>query len=183
MVRQPIVPEFTGEEFLRWESARPEKYELHYGFVVSFAGGTLRHNAIALAMRDIFKNKLSSCATFALDVKTRIEDNAYYYPDVVVVCGEVDVDTDVIEAPTIVAEVLSPSTQAYDRIDKRNAYRKLPSLRALVIVHTETRRIEVDDRGGIGGAWRTTCYDDEMHAYVDSIVFPLDEIYGPMPTA
>lgn len=134
MVRQPIVPEFTGEEFLRWESARPEKYELHYGFVVSLPGGTLRHNAIALAMRDVFKSKLSSCATFALDVKTRIEDNASYYPDVVVVCGE-------------------------------------------------TRRIEVDDRGGIGGAWRTTCYDDEMHAYVDSIVFPLDEIYGPMPTA
>jgi len=129
MVRQPIVPEFTGEEYLRWELARPEKYERHVGFIVSFAGGTLRHNQIALAMHDVLENKLPSCATFAIDVKTRIEENAYSYPDVVVVCGE------------------------------------------------------VDDRGGMGGAWRTTCYDDEIRADVYGIDFLLDEIYGPMHAA
>ncbi len=100
MVRRPIVPEFTGEEYLRWESARPEKYISHFGFIVSFAGGTLRDRQLALAMRDVFKNKFSSCATFALGLKTPIERNAYSYPD--------------------------------------------------------------DDRVGMGGAFRTTCYDDEI---------------------
>ena len=90
MVRQPIVPEFTGKEYLRWESARPEEHELHVGFIVSFAGGTQRYDRLALAMRDVVKNKPPSCATFALDVKTRIEENASSYPDVVVVCGGAD---------------------------------------------------------------------------------------------
>ena len=81
MVRRPIVPEFTGEEYLRRESARQEKYISHFGFIVSFAGGTLRHDQLALAIGDVFKNKLPSCATFALGVKTPIEENAYSYPD------------------------------------------------------------------------------------------------------
>ena len=129
MVRRPIVPEFTGEEYLRWESARQEKYISHFGFIVSFAGGTLRHDQLALAIADVFKNNFPSCATFALGVRTWIEENAYSYPDVVVACGD------------------------------------------------------DDDRGGIGGAWRTTCYDDEMRADVYGIDFPLDESFGPTHTA
>jgi hypothetical protein len=102
VVREPIVPEFTGEEYLRRESAGAQKYELDF---LPFAGEPLRHNEIALATRP-------SCATFAFDVKTRIGEDASYYADVVVV------------------EVLSPSTQTYDRIDDPNVYRKLPSLRS-----------------------------------------------------
>lgn len=183
MQKQPIIPEFTGEEYLRWESARPEKYELHFGFIVSFAGGTLGHDRIAFAMRSALENRLVSCVTFGSDVKVMVAHDSYFYPNATVVRGEVDFAATEILKPTIVVEVLSPSTQAYDRIDKRAAYRKLPSLRAIVIVHTETRRVEVDDRGGMRGAWHSICYDDATHARIGDIELPLDEIYGPMPTA
>ncbi len=183
MMKRPIVPEFSGEEYLRWEAARPEKYELHFGFIVAFAGGTLRHNQIALAMRDAFKARLGSCTTFALDVKTRVRSDTYYYPDVVVVCGDVDLAATEIHAPTIAVEVLSATTQGYDLVDKRAAYRAVPSLKYFIIVHVETRRIEVDDLGGIGGTWRTAWYDDRDVAFIHGEHIPLDEIYGPLPTA
>ncbi len=176
----PILPEFTAEEYLRWEEARAEKYELHNGFIVGFAGGTLGHDRIAYAVRTAFERAFAPCVTFGSDVKIQVSLNSYFYPDVTVVCDDVDLWATAVTSPTVVAEVLSPSTQGYDRIYKRGAYRALPSLEAFLIVHVEMRRIEVDARDD-SGVWKTHPYDGGDTALVHGKTFAVDDIYRDTP--
>ncbi len=176
-MKEPIVPQFTGEEYLRWEEARPEKYELHHGFIVAFAGGTIAHDRVAFRLRTFFDRAFERpCETFGADVKIRIADETFFYADAGVVCEPVDTQDTTVARPTIVAEVLSRSTHAYDQVEKRAAYRTLSSLAAYVIVHADMRRVEVDERGP-EGAWQTAFYDDDF-AYIRGRTLALDDLYG-----
>lgn len=160
-MREPIVPEFDAETYLMWESRQRERFELHYGFVVAFAGGTLDHDHIAFNARIVLNECfLAPCRTFGSDVKVRVGERNFYYPDAGVLCAEHAGEDDSVSDPAVVLEVLSPSTRAYDLIDKRAAYRSLPTLIAYVVVHADRRRIEVDLRDATG-AWFTTVSERE----------------------
>jgi Uma2 family endonuclease len=176
-MREPIIPQLAEREFLIWEAAQAAKFELHHGFVVAFAGGTLDHDQISRNVCVEFERLFPApCRVFGTDVKVRVTSDLYYYADAGVVCDDVTGGTTLIERPHIVAEVLSPSTRAYDLIEKRAAYRSLATLRAYVIVHTAFRRVEVDERG-LGGVWNTQTYD-VGEAFVNGRVTALDAIYA-----
>ena len=180
-MREPILRELTADAYLEWEAAQHERHELHHGFTVAFAGGTFRHNRLAIAMLRVLERLYPApCRTFSSDMRVRVAEDMFFYADAGVVCEPVADDATYVERPAVVVEVLSRSTSAYDRIEKRAAYRALPSLASYVIVHADVRRIEVDERG-LGGRWHTRTYDGGV-ASIGAGSFPLDEVYGDAGT-
>jgi Uma2 family endonuclease len=123
-------------DFLAWENAQPEKHEFHRGEVFAMVGGRRTHGRTVMNLSRHLGNLLagSPCQVFAETI---------LYPDLFVTCDKADLATDMIfRSPTLVIEVLSPSTQAYDRSQKFAIYRRLVSLQEYVLVDPETRRVE-----------------------------------------
>jgi len=175
-VREPVIPQLAEREFLSWEAAQDGKFELHHGFVMAFAGGTVDHDTIAFNIRTALSTLFPApCRTFGSDVKLRAASDVFYYADAGVVCEALAGDATVIEQARIVVEVLSRSTRSYDLVEKRAAYRGMESLRAYVIVHADMRRVEVDERGR--ESWRTDTYD-AGDAFIDGRAVGLDAVYA-----
>lgn len=138
----------TVEEYFELEDNSEEKYQYFKGEVFMMAGGTANHNRIAgnlfANLRELFKGK--PCEAFTSDMKIQIEaSDLFTYPDVSVVCGEIDFyenRQDTISNPKIVFEVLSESTKDYDRGTKFLLYRSLESLTDYVLVSQSEVRIE-----------------------------------------
>ncbi|MBC5800081.1 MAG: Uma2 family endonuclease [Candidatus Eremiobacteraeota bacterium] len=176
-MKQPIIPQLSAEEFLRWEEAQSLRFELHHGFAVAYAGGTVSHDRVSFRARGLLARLYPSpCETFGRDVKVRVSEATFYYCDAGVRCDPIDDDATVIERPHVVVEVLSRSTRPYDIVEKRAAYRAMNCLAAYVIIHTDMRRIEVDARA-TNGRWSTGTYGDD-EAYLNGQAFVLDEVYG-----
>ena len=177
MAREPVIPQLREREFLSWEATQEQKFELHHGFVMACAGGTLRHDRLAFNLRTALERGYTRpCRTFGSDVKLRVSADTYYYCDAGVVCEDVADENTVVRAPRVVAEVLSASTRAYDLVEKRAAYRGMPALAAYVVVHADMRRIEVDARAQ-DGTWQTQTYDDD-DAFVEGRAMSLASIYA-----
>lgn len=152
---QPAVKQgFSPDDFLAWEVEAAEKHEYLQGEVFAMGGASRRHNAIALNLAAHFNSHLEGtpCRAYMADMKVRVEaTQAFFYPDVVVSCDATDHAADLyLTAPVLVVEVLSESTQGYDRGAKFAAYRKLQSLREYVLVDPDSRRIEVFRRNDEG---------------------------------
>jgi Uma2 family endonuclease len=174
---QPVMPQLSEAAFLLWEKGQRGKFELHLGFVYAVSGGTLSHDRIAFNIRTLLERQLRRpCRTYGSDVKVRISSNTCYYPDLTVSCEEVDDSATILGRPKIVVEVLSPSTQEYDLVEKRAAYREMPALRAYAIAHSDSRRVEVDRRNA-AGSWETEVFDSG-DALVDGYCLSLDQIYA-----
>ena len=135
----------TLDEFLAWENQQPERHEFHRGDVFAMAGGRRTHGRVVLNLARRLGNHLdgSPCQVFSESMKVQIGNDTLLYPDVFVTCDKADLATDMIfRSPSLVIEVLSPSTQAYKRSQKFALYRRLASLQEYVLVDPETRRIE-----------------------------------------
>lgn len=141
-----MQPRFDAQAYLAWEAEQAEKNEYLDGEVFAMAGASEAHVTIALNLAMALRNHLRGgpCSVFISDMKLHVQaDNAYFYPDVFVTCAESDRAQSLAKsAPTLVAEVLSPATSAYDRGAKFAAYRKLPTLREYVLIDPE--RLSVD---------------------------------------
>jgi Uma2 family endonuclease len=176
-MREPLIPQLDAEEFLHWEARQPEKFELHHGFIMAFAGGTFAHNKITNNVRIALDRAYPPpCETFSSDVKVGVGEKSFFYPDVGVVCDPVPDDATVVTAPILVCEILSEGTRSNDLVEKRAAYRSLPSLRIYLIVHTRLRRVELDSRGP-NGKW-TTSFVEAGSIAVGRTQIDLDEIYA-----
>ncbi|MEY8877296.1 MAG: Uma2 family endonuclease [Leptothrix sp. (in: b-proteobacteria)] len=147
-------PAMTAAEYLAWETAQPERHEFLDGEIWAMAGAEDRHVTLAgniyMALRQHLHG--SSCRTFMSDMKLHAESaNSYFYPDVFVTCSETDrASTLVKREPTLVVEVLSNSTAAYDRGAKFAHYRQIPTLREIALIDPDTRRADVYRRGADG---------------------------------
>lgn len=108
-------------EFLAWERDQPERHEYFRGEVFAMAGGSPRHNALCSSVNAALRAalRLRGCQLFSSDQRVGLgQGERYGYPDVTVVCGKVVLEpgtSDVLAAPTILVEVLSPATEQYDR--------------------------------------------------------------------
>ncbi|QDX82643.1 hypothetical protein B9N43_16230 [Denitratisoma sp. DHT3] len=152
------IAEYTQvseEEYLALEARSPVRHEYVCGEVYAMTGASLRHNVIALNIAALLRAHLrgTPCRAFVSDAKLRIaKAGAYYYPDVMVTCDPrhltVGSDDQVVEAPRVVIEVLSTSTEAVDRREKLIAYRGIPSLQEYVLVAQDEARIEIHRRHG-----------------------------------
>lgn len=164
MVAQSIPSyRMTPDEYLAWENAQHDaRHEYVDGVVYLMAGVTDAHNTIALNTTFLLRAHLrgggDGCRSYAMDVKLRVEaTNSYFYPDVFVICDDAVRGEDVKTDATVVVEVLSESTEAYDRGEKFDKYRQLASLREYVLIDSRRRRVDVFAREG-DGSWRMTFY-------------------------
>lgn len=143
----PILP-LTPAEYLASERAADQKHEFVNGAIFAMAGASRAHNRIATNVTGELYGQLrgGTCEVFGSDMRVKVSATGLYtYPDVVVVCGEAifeDSEVDTLLNPTAIIEVLSPSTEAYDRGDKFAHFRRLESLREYVLIAQDRRRIE-----------------------------------------
>lgn len=146
-------------EYLALERTSHEKHALWDGAVFAMAGASPRHNLLVAAiLRELGNGLLGKpCRPFASDQRIRIPGAArYLYPDASVVCPPFEIDPEddaTIQNPKLIAEVLSPSTEAFDRGDKFIAYRSIASLSDYLLFSQDEPRVEHFTREG-GGVWR-----------------------------
>ena len=146
----------TASDFLAWELRQPTKHEFVGGEVYAMTGALKAHVLLAMNLATALRQQLrgTPCRTFIADTMVRVDAaDAFFYPDVVVSCSAADAaDPRMVSEPTLVVEVLSPSTAGYDRGAKFALYRRLPSLREYALVDPETRHCDVF-RKGEDGLW------------------------------
>jgi Uma2 family endonuclease len=138
----------TPEEYLAMDRAADFRSEYYAGRVYAMSGGSWIHARIISNVSRRLANALDgrNCDVCSSDMRVQVGPDFYTYPDVVVVCGEPkfpDARTDIVLNPMLIIEILSPSTERYDRGFKASHYRKMPSLRELVIVAQEEPSVEI----------------------------------------
>lgn len=136
----------TATEYLDWERQQTERHEFYDGEVFLQSGGTRKHSLIGSNTLGEIHRLLADheCEAHGSDMRVRIEAaNCYVYPDVLVVCPPIEGEADdVIDNPVLVVEVLSPSSEDFDRGRKFGYYRMLPSLRDYLVISQDKARVE-----------------------------------------
>ncbi len=139
-------PRLTPEEYFAWEEQQLEKHEYIDGEIYAMSGGSKNHSLISVRLITLFANHLegSRCDTVNSDMRVNIVGtNDYTYPDVSVTCDDRDKNTtQYITYPCLIVEVLSKSTEAYDRGGKFRMYRHNPVLQDYLLVSSTS--IEID---------------------------------------
>lgn len=137
------------------EATASVRHEYVAGQVHAMTGASRRHNRLIvnLVTRLAAAARGGPCRVYASDVKLRAAPNIFYYPDVMVACGPPGDDPLVEQAPCLVVEVLSPSTESVDRREKALVYRSIATLRAYLVVHQDERRVERHWRDEHGSWW------------------------------
>jgi len=176
---------YTREEYLALEAQNEFRSEYYEGEIFAMAGGSWNHNLIATNVSGELRNLLRDKDCIAMNSELKIclnHSDSYVYPDVSVVCGQPDYHddrVDIITNPTIVIEVLSPSTADFDRQGKFLRYIQLPSLEEYVIIDSREIFVQVFKRQ-LEGKWLTTLYkslDSEVVLETIEVSVPMREIY------
>jgi Uma2 family endonuclease len=148
MASTETLRRLTEADYLEIERAAEFKSEFYDGEIFAMAGGTLRHSLIATNLAREFGNRLKGghCVPFNSDLRVKIVATGLFtYPDLSVICGPAEFvpgTDDTVINPTVLVEVLSDSTEAYDRGKKFEHYRQLESLREYLLVNQKDPRIE-----------------------------------------
>jgi len=190
MATAPATKRYTPDEYLALERKAPYKSELLNGFITAMSGATRKHNLIGGNLHALIWNQITErpCEVYMGDMRVRTSPTGLYtYPDVVAVCGEprfLDEEFDTLLNPTLIVEVLSPSTQNYDRGDKFEHYKAIDSLKEYVIV--SQHEILVEQFVKRGKKWMRTEYRDLAEIIVlESIgcALPLRQVYAKVKMA
>ena len=172
----------TPEDYFAWEEKQREKYEYIDGQVYAMSGGSVNHGRIAIRFTALFDAHLenSPCVTGNSDIKVNIfETNNYTYPDASVTCDDKDkTNPNFFTFPCLIVEVLSDSTEAYDRGGKFRLYRRNPVLQEYLLVSSTL--VEVDlYRKNDAGEWLLINYQpgDTVELKSIHLSFPIEQIY------
>lgn len=152
----PVRQQFSFADYLALEEIAAVKHEFLGGHVWAMAGGTPAHAAIAANVIALLSAQLRDrpCRVYTGDLRIRVQATGLgTYPDVTVVCGRLETDPDdprgnTVTNPVVLVEVLSPSTEEYDRGEKLAHYQRIPSLAEVVLIAHDERRLEVWRRDG-----------------------------------
>lgn len=153
------VTHVTPEEYLAAERLSETRSEYLDGSVYPMTGGSVNHNQITinLILELGVQLRARSCRVLGIDLKVRLPDSQkFFYPDVTVICGDLqfhDERKDIITNPDVIIEVLSPSTEAFDRGAKFWAYQTIESLKEYVLVAQDSPAVERYVRNG-DGSWQ-----------------------------
>ena len=165
---------FTESEYLELERKADFKSEYYNGETFAMAGASLIHNKIVSNLIFLFNQFLKDkpCDVYPSDLRLQVEKSGLYtYPDITIVCGKtelLDNKFDTLKNPTVLIEVLSDSTEKYDRGQKFSFYREIPSLKEYILVSSKTMKIEKFKR-----------LEDGNYLYIESNEhqpFPIDSI-------
>ena len=147
---------FSAIDYLAWEPTQAERHEFIDGEVFAMAGAEDRHVTVAMNLAFALRQHLSgsACRTYMSDMRLHVAAaNSYFYPDVLVTCSALDQASAMVKTePKLIAEVLSPTTAAYDRGLKFSHYRTLPSLEEYLLVDLDSRASDCY-RKGADGLW------------------------------
>ena len=183
----------TPEEYIALErKALPDseivRSEYLNGEIIAMSGASFAHNLITYNISGELRTRLrgSGCLAFANEMRVSIPSaNSYFYPNVSVVCEEPRFEDNVFDTllnPIVVVEVLSPSTEAYDRGDKFAHYRQLQSLQEYILVSQD--KVRIDHYVRHTAQWILTDFQElDQHLPLTSIQYelPLKEIYESVP--
>jgi Uma2 family endonuclease len=146
MRARQVTTHFTPEQYLAIEAVSEDRHELLDGQIYAMAGGSRAHSLVCQNVGIALAGALRphGCRVFQSDLRLFLAESAsYVYPDVQVVCGEPTGPNDhAVDNPTVVVEVLSPSTADFDRGDKVVRYQRIPTARDILLVDPEKRRVE-----------------------------------------
>lgn len=182
---QPARQVHTFAEYVELEAmSRTVKHEFLDGTVWAMAGGTPDHSAIAANIIALLRDQLRGhpCRVFTSDLRVRVKATGLgTYPDASVVCDSLELDPDdkrgtTVVNPRVLVEVLSPTTERYDRQEKREHYQRIPSVQEIVLVAQDAQRVVV---------WRREGNDFVEHIVAEGSVeltslgcsLPLSEVY------
>jgi Uma2 family endonuclease len=178
----------SAQAYLDWEEQQPFKHEYLDGEAYAMTGGTLPHNDIALNLyRALYPHlRAKECRVNVSDAKVEVSANGpYFYPDIVVSCDERDRRAlKAIKFPCLIIEVLSPSTEGFDRGEKFKQYRRLASLQDYVLVDSEKMSVDCYHRNE-NGKWELTAYppdDESLDAQQTDVYFPGIDFTCSLPT-
>ncbi|AKG21836.1 Uma2 family endonuclease [Calothrix sp. 336/3] len=176
MVANPQFPHMTRQEYLEWEANQELRYEYIDGEVWAMTGGTKPHNRIALNFATSLDTFLAGkgCDVYINDVKVQISAlNSYHYPDVVVTCDARDRESnDLVQYPCLIIEVLSPSTETFDRGKKFARYRQIPTLKEYILIASEEICVDCFRRGE-QGLWIYSSYTPEDKLTLETLGFSI----------
>ncbi|MFO0745318.1 MAG: Uma2 family endonuclease [Myxococcota bacterium] len=178
----------TYAEYLALERESGERYQFLAGEVFMMAGGTLRHSKIKLNLATAINAALGAgpCQAYDADAKIRVVATGLAtYPDLSVICGRPErhpEDENAATNPTLVAEVLSPTTEAWDRGGKFHQLRQIPSLRHYLLVTVEEARVEHFERAD-DGTWTFREYGPGQAMTLSGlgVTLAIDELYRNLP--
>lgn len=160
MAESAAIRRMSAGEYLAWERTQPDKHEFHGGEVFAMAGGSPRHNFLGAAAIVQLSAALRDRKCVVLSSDQRIATapgERFVYADAVCVCGGFESDpaaADVLVNPAIIVEVISPTTERYDRGEKWEAYQRIPSVTDYLLVAQGSARIEHYRREGDGWKYR-----------------------------
>lgn len=187
--REPVSAygkkKLTIEEYLAFERESGLKHEYYKGEIFAMSGAGTRHNIIFsnLFIELGLKLKGKSCIPFGSDMRIHIPENTLFtYPDISVFCNnDIQIkEEDYSVGPTVIFEILSPSTQHYDRGGKFKLYRDIPTLKEFILVDTESISVEVF-RLNATNHWELEEYKvvaDNLYISALEISIPLSIIYN-----
>ena len=189
IIKEPALAygkrKYSIEEYLELENAASEKHECYQGEIFAMSGAKMPHNDICgnLYLNLRLKLKGKNCKPNNSDTRIHVEKNSLFtYPDISVICGEpVTLNNDQISClnPSIIFEVLSPSTKNYDRNEKFTLYKDIPTLKEYILVESESINIEAWHINEPGN-WELKVYTNiEQSLYLSSIneLLELRDIY------
>lgn len=171
------TPRVEEAAYLAQEGTSEQRHEWYDGEVFAMAGGSDRHNLLCVNLVVSIRARLGSgpCVPFGSDRRHKVESApSYSYPDVVVRCR----DAGGAPSVPVIVEVLSESTEAFDRGGKFERYRQDPALQEYVLVHQRARRVEHFRRVDVG-RWELTLYgpDDVVKLPILDLALPVRELY------
>lgn len=138
----------TPKEYLAFERKATTKHEYLNGQIVAMSGASFAHNFLTMNVANQLYNQLigGECQVATSDMRVKVtEIDSYFYPDVVVVCGEPIPEDNVFDTllnPTLIVEVLSPSTEVYDRGEKFEHYQQIASLKDYILISQDKVHVE-----------------------------------------
>jgi len=180
------IHRLTEEEYLALERAAEIKSEFLNGEIFAMSGGTSRHSGLQRNLLVELANRLEGgpCQPFTDSLKISVPAaRLYTYPDLSVVCGQPQYRDNREEGllnPAVIAEVLSSSTEAYDRGRKFQYYRMIDSLAEYILVDQNQVLVECYSRGADNSSWTLRTYtnqDEEVHINSIGVSIPLSRLY------
>ncbi len=184
MVADPHRLFMSAEEYLALDRNSLEaRYEFIDGIVTMLAGGTVNHSRVSINLLLVLDHALrgKSCMVYNSDMRVSISESRYVYPDISVSCDSHDQeqgDSDIIHYPCVVIEVLSSSTEAYDRGRKFDYYRACPTLQEYMLVDTQQQAIDLYRRQ-TENLWtfHPLRSGDEVELKSINVHFPIASVY------
>lgn len=172
----------TPEQYFAWEEQQLEKHELLDGQIYAMTGGSVNHGRIAIRFTAMFDAHLanSGCITGNSDIRVNIVGtNNYTYPDASVTCDDRDkTTTQYITYPCLIVEILSKSTEAYDRGGKFRMYRNNPALQDYLLVSSTSIEMDLYHKNEAGD-WLIINYKagDTIKLKSINLNFPIEQVY------